>query len=633
MSGFEMFCERCGKRYGSEEASAQAPQPLARRLLMAVGVASSPPRPVGTDPLLRFCLACRGYTCPDCWNDEAGFCQTCVPLPEEAASEHVHLPTVSVPAFGDLPVVQPMAATPPVVDVSGDEPIAQPLAAQAPVTEPTLAAAATADDVPFDSDEPVSLLERLEPWTPTVPPIVVSEPFVGQPRLFDPALVDSVVAMETTDHDEAAATAEFAAGSDEPESVPLFDQSPESDFEPWVPEPAEANADAEAYEAGTFETAGEPEFATQWTAEVALDEPWVPDPVEGEVEPTYAGAAPEAAPGPLYVEHEPDAGVAEPEPVFAAAPEPEPVFAEPEPEVFVAEPEPESVAVAAFDPDTEPEPETEPEPAFATESQPQPVFAEPEPELVFSEPEPEPTPAFARPEPEPDAGAAFAEPEPESVAVAAFDAVTEPEPDVSWDLSWEKEPVDDAAPAPEVSSVEPAEPAELVEPAPTVFVDELVAEPTAAEPMAPEPMPAELVETVGPETVTAPPPPVEPVPSLETTPTTPIAPEPTWPQAPSTPAPTYRPLPPLGPIVPPPPPASSVTPRIEFDIPQTPPAYLINQQQHARPQALAPRPQLPPGLFDGPGPIIRPCPTCDLPVSAKARFCRRCGSAQPPAPA
>ncbi|MGI8928753.1 MAG: double zinc ribbon domain-containing protein [Candidatus Limnocylindrales bacterium] len=24
---------------------------------------------------------------------------------------------------------------------------------------------------------------------------------------------------------------------------------------------------------------------------------------------------------------------------------------------------------------------------------------------------------------------------------------------------------------------------------------------------------------------------------------------------------------------------------------------------------------------------VRPCPHCELPVSAKARFCRRCGSA------
>src|SRR5687767_12373881 len=112
MSGFEMFCERCGKRYGSEEASAEAPQPLARRFLRAVGVASAPPGPVGTDPLLRFCLACRGYTCPDCWNDDAAFCQTCVPLPEGAVAEHVHLPTVAVPAFGDVAVAEHPAAEP-----------------------------------------------------------------------------------------------------------------------------------------------------------------------------------------------------------------------------------------------------------------------------------------------------------------------------------------------------------------------------------------------------------------------------------------------------------------------------------------------------------------------------------------
>ena len=90
------------------------------------------------------------------------------------------------------------------------------------------------------------------------------------------------------------------------------------------------------------------------------------------------------------------------------------------------------------------------------------------------------------------------------------------------------------------------------------------------------------------------------------------------------PPPVYRPLPPLGPIMPPPPAAASAAPSIAFELPESPPAFVI-----APPQAqVLMRPSLPAGLFDGPAPQIRPCHQCDLPVSAKARFCRRCGSAQ-----
>ena len=93
MSGFEMFCERCGKRYGSGEAAATSSLPLTKRFLLAVGVSTTVPKPPADEPFLRFCLACRGYSCPSCWNDEAGFCQTCVPLPEPVV-EH---PLVAVP--------------------------------------------------------------------------------------------------------------------------------------------------------------------------------------------------------------------------------------------------------------------------------------------------------------------------------------------------------------------------------------------------------------------------------------------------------------------------------------------------------------------------------------------------------
>ena len=47
MSGFEMFCERCGKRYGSGEATAASALPLTKRLLKAVGLSTSAPQAAG----------------------------------------------------------------------------------------------------------------------------------------------------------------------------------------------------------------------------------------------------------------------------------------------------------------------------------------------------------------------------------------------------------------------------------------------------------------------------------------------------------------------------------------------------------------------------------------------------------
>ena len=41
MPGFEMFCERCGKRYGTGEASNSTSLPLSKRLLKAVRVSAS----------------------------------------------------------------------------------------------------------------------------------------------------------------------------------------------------------------------------------------------------------------------------------------------------------------------------------------------------------------------------------------------------------------------------------------------------------------------------------------------------------------------------------------------------------------------------------------------------------------
>jgi hypothetical protein len=106
--------------------------------------------------------------------------------------------------------------------------------------------------------------------------------------------------------------------------------------------------------------------------------------------------------------------------------------------------------------------------------------------------------------------------------------------------------------------------------------------------------------------------------------------EPTVPAQPDTPVaapPVFRPLEPMGPILPParPPIQPMPAPRMDFEMPVPPPAYLLPRA----PQQAAPyQPSIPAGLFDGPAPAIKPCGECALPLSARARFCRRCGTPQ-----
>src|SRR5262249_45305154 len=56
---------------------------FARRLRSAVTGSTADGVRQSTDSIyLRLCLECRGYSCPNCWNQAEGVCQTCAPLPE-----------------------------------------------------------------------------------------------------------------------------------------------------------------------------------------------------------------------------------------------------------------------------------------------------------------------------------------------------------------------------------------------------------------------------------------------------------------------------------------------------------------------------------------------------------------------
>ena len=82
-----------------------------------------------------------------------------------------------------------------------------------------------------------------------------------------------------------------------------------------------------------------------------------------------------------------------------------------------------------------------------------------------------------------------------------------------------------------------------------------------------------------------------------------------------------NPFGPVRPVWPPP-----VRPRIEFEVPPPPPAFMIDRQRRA---PLLP-PPVPRAAMEAAQalPQTKHCSQCQLPLSAKANFCRRCGSSQ-----
>jgi hypothetical protein len=277
VTGFEMFCERCGTRYGSEESTAVDALPLRRRLLIAVGVAESPPPPPIEEPLLSFCLACRGYSCHACWNDAAGFCQTCVPLPE--------------PEFVALPDPEPVPELLPM------------FAVEEPIFVPEPAFTAEPEVIAEPGVEPGTAL-RVESETVTEPEAV----FLAEPEtVAEPLVLAFAEGVAVEPQPELAVPVSVLA---EIESEPLFAAEAAADVEIEPPLPDftfEEIAFAEA----------EPEFHFDWDMD---DE----RPVE-EMPAAAAAAGLAAAAEPIAAEVAPIAAEAAP-----VAAEPEPVAAAPE---------------------------------------------------------------------------------------------------------------------------------------------------------------------------------------------------------------------------------------------------------------------------------------------------------------
>jgi hypothetical protein len=116
----ESFCERCGTRYTFESARPRnrlkGVKVLSRGLKNfvlsddttmdeAMAAARSETDREATAYQLdafhktfNFCMSCRQYTCPNCWNEIEARCQSCAPLPEL----EIAAPEVAPPAFPGL---------------------------------------------------------------------------------------------------------------------------------------------------------------------------------------------------------------------------------------------------------------------------------------------------------------------------------------------------------------------------------------------------------------------------------------------------------------------------------------------------------------------------------------------------
>ena len=218
----ESFCERCGTRYEFAAPSRLTPIGRTRGVISglknyilsqdslsdAIGDAMRSHQDVLASKQLdafhssfKFCIDCRQYTCTNCWNDEAGRCQSCQPLPNAqglanqfeatvgegpsdlripvglgAGSERVRLQDPSWPA-SDLtePPLYPLltlAEPRPEPVVAEVEPGPEPVAAVEPEPEPVVA-----EVEPEPEPEPVAVEREPEPAVAEVEP----EPVAAQP--------------------------------------------------------------------------------------------------------------------------------------------------------------------------------------------------------------------------------------------------------------------------------------------------------------------------------------------------------------------------------------------------------------------------------------------------------------------
>ncbi len=225
----ESYCERCGAKFTFESA-APASGPLSRAQTLARGVRNYLTSDESLDEALaearrererqasgiqlqafhdtfNFCFTCRQYTCRDCWNEAAGRCRTCAPMPgvpdpleqrelqaalsrletivepapqavrglEPSAVEALPQPAAAVEAVRGTEIQAEVAIEPP-VDLEAPVEIQPPIELEAPAEVQPPAEAATPAEVMAAA--PISTSTAAEVETPVAqPPELPELPF------------------------------------------------------------------------------------------------------------------------------------------------------------------------------------------------------------------------------------------------------------------------------------------------------------------------------------------------------------------------------------------------------------------------------------------------------------------------
>jgi hypothetical protein len=404
----DSFCERCGTRYAFEAAAKPRRARLGRVRVLTRGVATF----ISNDGLpmaeamaaarsdeersdlqrqldafhktFNFCMGCRQYTCPSCWNATAGECLTCSPdLTRE----------VLPPAFPDLPLTGPagtngdageaaaMASLAwPTIDL---ERSASPEPEAHPVAEAVSPPVAAVESLPAPEPAPLEA-PAPEPAPLETPALVSAESFADVPAEVPAEPVAEVAAAAP-----AEPVAETVSSPDEPASIPAAAAAAAAVAAVVAtaasgPEPADDLTDAERAEIVAALAAGDGEAGGQEPAAAAGALAAEPAAAPAPIDPAVTGRdqtrgflrrfRPAAAA--IVATGAADATADEPAPAAAEPPAAEPPAAEPMPEpVEAAAKLAATAALAAAEPEAA-EPETEtaaaevaPEPGAAAATQ------------------------------------------------------------------------------------------------------------------------------------------------------------------------------------------------------------------------------------------------------------------------
>ncbi|HVM24184.1 MAG TPA: hypothetical protein VM253_02150 [Candidatus Limnocylindrales bacterium] len=329
----ESFCERCGTRYEfkaptrlnplrktrgfigglknyltSQDDMSDAMRDAMRQQEEALAAAQLE----AFHESFNFCIDCRQYTCLNCWNDGAGRCRSCAPIPgtddlaerlvaSVAGNGAAAAVGVAEPAIGETELQRrlgleswPTSDLPAEAAFNGHGPVAWP-EVDAVELEPELEPVAAEGEPEAEPEaEPVAAELECEPEPEPAEPAV--EPIAAEAE-FEPELVASEWDTEPAEFEPEPVVAEV-----EPEPV-VAEVEPEP--EPIRPLRVAAWEDDAPYQVGELELEPEPVVAE---AEPEAEPEVEPEPVVAEVEP-------EVEPKPVVAEVEP-----EPEPRRPVAP-------------------------------------------------------------------------------------------------------------------------------------------------------------------------------------------------------------------------------------------------------------------------------------------------------------------------